>query len=147
MPKNGSLEVSLATLKCEIYTISPVRVSKSIDSSVSSEFSVSFLNSKPRPCAWQVFGEDIHFAPIGLLDMYNSGGAVEAVNCRITDSSECRIKIKGRGSGRFGAYSSTKPKYCMVENKEEDFTYSAVDGLLAIKLQGECNLREIEFVF
>ncbi|KAG8638751.1 probable galactinol--sucrose galactosyltransferase 2 [Manihot esculenta] len=119
VPKNGSLEVSLATLKCEIYTISPVRI----------------------------FGEDIHFAPIGLLDMYNSGGAVEAVNCRITDSSECRIKIKGRGSGRFGAYSSTKPKYCMVENKEEDFTYSAVDGLLAIKLQGECNLREIEFVF
>ncbi|KAJ9140236.1 hypothetical protein P3X46_030908 [Hevea brasiliensis] len=119
LPKNGSLEVCLATLEGEIYTISPIRV----------------------------FGQDIHFAPIGLLDMYNSGGAVEAVNCRITDSSECRIKIKGRGCGRFGAYSSTKPKHCMVENREEDFTYSAVDGLLAIKLQGKCNLREIEFVY
>ncbi|KAF2314135.1 hypothetical protein GH714_023606 [Hevea brasiliensis] len=82
LPKNGSLEVCLATLEGEIYTISPIRV----------------------------LGQDIHFAPIGLLDMYNSGGAVEAVNCRITDSSECRIKMKGRGCGRFGAYSSTKPK-------------------------------------
>ncbi|OMO94433.1 Raffinose synthase [Corchorus capsularis] len=118
LPRNGNLEVSLATLKCEIYTVSPIRV----------------------------FGEDVHFAPIGLLDMYNSGGAVEAID-GIMNLSGCRIKIKGRGWGRFGAYSSIKPKSCRVDNKEEEFIYNSENGLLTIDLEGDCSLRDIEFVY
>ncbi|XP_038708265.1 probable galactinol--sucrose galactosyltransferase 2 [Tripterygium wilfordii] len=118
LPKQGKFEVSLATLQCEIYAVSPMRV----------------------------FGENILFAPIGLLDMYNSGGAVEAMDSTV-DESRCIITINGRGCGRFGAYSSTKPKSCMVGKKEESFTYSVKDGLLTIELQGGCHLREIEFVY
>ncbi|KAJ0106087.1 hypothetical protein Patl1_18186 [Pistacia atlantica] len=118
LSKKGNLKVSLATLQCEIYTISPIRV----------------------------FGQNLLFAPIGLLDMYNTGGAVEAMNY-IRDHPECRIKIKGKGCGRFGAFSSTKPKCCIVDMKEEEFTYNAQDGLLTVKLDGDCNLREIEFVY
>ncbi|KAL2471565.1 putative galactinol--sucrose galactosyltransferase 2 [Abeliophyllum distichum] len=62
-------------LECEIFTISPI---KEID-------------------------EKLHFAPLGLIDMYNSGGAIEEFSCKET------ITIKARGSGRFGAYSSKKP--------------------------------------
>lgn len=94
----------------------------------------------------QVFGQNLHFAPLGLLDMYNSGGAVDAVDCTM-DHSSCTIKVKGRGQGRFGAYSSSKPKCCRVDLKEEDFTYNTGDGLVTIKLQGECNFRDIEFVY
>lgn len=94
----------------------------------------------------QAFGRNLLFAPIGLLDMYNSGGAVEALNY-VMDISECRIKVKGRGCGRFGAYSGTKPKNCTVDMKEEEFTYNAQDGLLTVKLNGECTIREIEFVY
>ncbi|KAK9198142.1 hypothetical protein WN944_013325 [Citrus x changshan-huyou] len=36
---------------------------------------------------------DIQFAPIGLVDMYNSGGALEALSC-INDSSGCTINAK-----------------------------------------------------
>ncbi|KAJ0049231.1 hypothetical protein Pint_15588 [Pistacia integerrima] len=118
LSKKGNLKVSLATLQCEIYTISPIRV----------------------------FGQNLLFAPIGLLDMYNTGGVVETMNY-IRDHSECRIKIKGKGCGRFGAFSSTKPKCCIVDMKEEEFTYNAQDGLLTVKLDGYCNLREIEFVY
>ncbi|GLT77027.1 hypothetical protein SLA2020_486520 [Shorea laevis] len=118
LPKKGTLEVSLRTLTCEIYTIFPITV----------------------------FNNDLLFAPIGLLDMYNSGGAVEALNCTM-DLPGCTIKVKGRGCGRFGAYSSTKPRHCMVDTKEEEFTYSAEDGLLTVKLQGECKLKDIEFVY
>ncbi|XP_065874401.1 probable galactinol--sucrose galactosyltransferase 2 [Euphorbia lathyris] len=118
LPKNESIEVSLGTLQCEIYTISPIRV-----------------------C-----GKNIGFAPIGLVDMYNSGGAVEDVNCKM-ESEECIITIKGRGCGRFGAYSSSKPKGCMVDNEKKEFSYNAVDGLLVVKAEGECNLRDIEFVY
>ncbi|XP_059442460.1 probable galactinol--sucrose galactosyltransferase 2 [Corylus avellana] len=118
LPKKGTLEVSLRTLTCEIYTISPVTV----------------------------FSNDLLFAPIGLLDMYNSGGAVEALNCTM-DLPRCTVKVRGRGCGRFGSYSSTKPRQCMVDMKEEEFTYNAEDGLLTVKLQGECKLRDIEFVY
>ncbi|XP_060670611.1 probable galactinol--sucrose galactosyltransferase 2 [Ziziphus jujuba] len=117
LPKNGNLKVSLATLQCEIYTISPIGV----------------------------FSDGLRFAPIGLLDMYNSGGAVETLSCSI-ELSGCIIKVKGRGVGRFGVYSSSKPRYCKVGKKEE-FNYNAEDGLLTVQLQGECDPRDIEFVF
>ncbi|GLU12644.1 hypothetical protein SLE2022_293080 [Rubroshorea leprosula] len=118
LPKQRNIKLSLATLKSEIYTISPIRV----------------------------FDQNIRFAPLGLLDMYNSGGAVEAVDC-IMELTGCTIKIKGRGCGRFGFYSSTKPKCCMVDMKGDEFIYNANDGLLTIELQGECNLHDIEFVY
>ncbi|KAK0602198.1 hypothetical protein LWI29_031294 [Acer saccharum] len=66
------------------------------------------------------FGQNFLFAPIGLLDMYNSGGAVDTMNW-ITELSECIIKIKGKGCGRFGAYSNIKPKRFMLDMKEEEF--------------------------
>lgn len=95
----------------------------------------------------QVFGDDVQFAPLGLLDMYNSGGAVEAVESTMNVNSECIIKIKARGIGRFGAYSSIRPKRCMVDMKEEEFSYNAKDQMLIMKLEGQGNLRDIEFVY
>lgn len=118
LPNNGNITVSLETLKCEIYTICPIRV----------------------------FGQGILFAPIGLLDMYNSGGAVEAMDGNV-NLSGCTIKIKGKWCGRFGAYSSSEPRSCMVDMKEEEFIYNAENGLLTVVLQGDCNLRSIEFVY
>ncbi|KAK7350666.1 hypothetical protein VNO77_09524 [Canavalia gladiata] len=114
----GKLKVSLETLQCEIYTVSPI---------------------------W-VFGHDVQFAPIGLLDMYNSGGAVEALDCTM-DVAQCTIKIKGKGCGRFGAYSNVGPKRCVVDMKEEEFSYNTEDGLLTFNLGGEGNSRDIEVVY
>ncbi|KAA8542203.1 hypothetical protein F0562_023355 [Nyssa sinensis] len=120
VPKKGHFEVSLGVLKYEILTISPIRV----------------------------FNQNIHFAPIGLLDMYNSGGAIDALSCTMDLQEYCSIKIKGRGCGRCGAYSSMKPRCCMVDMKEEEeFIYNAVNGFLTIQLQGDGNLREIEIVY
>lgn len=94
----------------------------------------------------QVFGHGIKFAPLGLLDMYNSGGAVESLSCSV-QIAETTVKIRGKGLGRFGAYSSSKPKWCMVCQKEEEFTYNSEDGLLIVKLEGECGPKDIEFVY
>ncbi|KAK1560648.1 hypothetical protein Q3G72_029202 [Acer saccharum] len=66
------------------------------------------------------FGQNFLFALIGLLDMYNSGGAVDTMNW-IIELSECIIKIKGTGCGRFGAFSNIKPQRCMLDMKEEEF--------------------------
>ncbi|XP_059643705.1 probable galactinol--sucrose galactosyltransferase 2 [Cornus florida] len=118
LPKEENLEVTLDTLQCEIFTISPVRV----------------------------FNQNIHFAPIGLVDMYNSGGATEGLSCTL-EPSGCKIKVKVRGCGRFGVYSSKKPNCCMVDMETKEFAYDAKDGLLTVKLEGGCNIREIEFLY
>ncbi|XP_012438963.1 probable galactinol--sucrose galactosyltransferase 2 [Gossypium raimondii] len=118
LPMNGNIKVTLATLKCETFTISPIRV----------------------------LGEGVHFAPIGLLDMYNSGGAVESIDENMKNSSEL-IKIKVRGCGRFGAYTSLKPRSCMVDMEEEEFIYNSENGLLTLDLTGDCNFRDIEFIY
>lgn len=94
----------------------------------------------------QVLGQNLQFAPIGLLDMYNSGGAVEALELT-NHPAGCRVKIRVRGCGRFGAYSSKKPLSCIVDMQEEEFQYNAEGGLLTLKLQGECSLREIKIVY
>lgn len=72
---------------------------------------------------------------------------MEALNF-INNSSEFKIKIKVRGCGRFGAYSSIKPLYCTVDTKAEEIIYDTKNGFLIFNLpswsQNESTLREIE---
>lgn len=104
------------------------------------------LPSDPEIWHWQVFSQGVLFAPLGLIDMYNSGGAIEALSST-SEPPGCKIKIKVRGCGRFGAYSNSEPIYCMVDMKEEEFTYNTNDGLLTVTLGGDCSFREIEIVY
>ncbi|KAH6815815.1 seed imbibition 2, partial [Perilla frutescens var. frutescens] len=89
LPREGSQQVSLGTLECEIFTISPIHaVNKMLD-----------------------------FAPIGLIDMFNSGGATEGLRF-IHEPSGCSIRVEARGCGRFGAYSNEKPIRCTVDGNK-----------------------------
>ena len=54
---------------------------------------------------------------IGITNMYNSGGAVEAVDS--SDSSGSKIHITGRGGGDFGAYSNLKPKWTVMHHMQD----------------------------
>ncbi|KAJ8747380.1 hypothetical protein K2173_001492 [Erythroxylum novogranatense] len=65
LPKERSFIVSLNILKCDVFTVSPIKV----------------------------YNQQIQFAPIGLINMYNSGGAVESVD-HSGDSSTCKIHIR-----------------------------------------------------
>uniref|UniRef100_A0A0A9BIS3 Galactinol--sucrose galactosyltransferase n=1 Tax=Arundo donax TaxID=35708 RepID=A0A0A9BIS3_ARUDO len=116
-----TLEVSLSTMTCEIYTISPIKV----------------------------FSGVVQFGPLGLINMFNSGGAVDDLTCA-ADPSATTIHIKCRGPGRFGAYSATTPELCRVDEEEVQFSHTEDDGLLAFDLP-HCfsseNLRHIEIVY
>ncbi|PON57674.1 Glycosyl hydrolase [Parasponia andersonii] len=103
--KNESLSITLKILQCDVLTVSPIKV----------------------------YNKNIEFAPIGLINMYNSGGAVERVDF-FSDSSNCGIRIKGRGPGSFGAYTSTEPKSCSVNSKSEGFKYRSEDNLLTVTI-------------
>ncbi|KAG5561022.1 hypothetical protein RHGRI_004147 [Rhododendron griersonianum] len=110
LPKQRSFPVTLETLQCDVFTISPIKV----------------------------YNKTIRFAPLGLIEMYNSGGAVKAM-----EFSKDRMRIKGRGPGRFGAYSSQKPKSCLVNSREVGFNFRSEDNLLTTIIPHEANSWDI----
>ncbi|XP_015578449.1 probable galactinol--sucrose galactosyltransferase 2 isoform X2 [Ricinus communis] len=100
LQKEAAFDVRLKTLECDVFTISPIKV----------------------------YHQKIEFAAMGLVNMYNSGGAVEAVE-------QCdggRITIRGRGEGSVGAYSSREPKHCLVNSEEAGFVFREEDNLLTV---------------
>ncbi|XP_042484121.1 probable galactinol--sucrose galactosyltransferase 2 isoform X1 [Macadamia integrifolia] len=129
LPKGASLPVTLKVLEYELYHF----------------------------CTLKEITSKISFAPIGLLDMFNSSGSVEQYEVQnSTDkkpelfdgevSSELPISLsenrsptativlKVRGCGRFGAYSSQRPLKCTVGNKETEFSYNPDTGLLTLTI-------------
>uniref|UniRef100_A0A0D9ZM80 galactinol--sucrose galactosyltransferase n=1 Tax=Oryza glumipatula TaxID=40148 RepID=A0A0D9ZM80_9ORYZ len=120
LQKHQTMDVSLSTMTCEIYTIALIKV----------------------------FGGFVQFAPFGLVNMYNSGGALENVTST-GDCSEITIQIQCRGPGRFGAYSATRPEICSVDEHEVEFKHTD-DGFLAFDLShgsSQDNLRNIEILY
>ncbi|TYK11099.1 putative galactinol--sucrose galactosyltransferase 2 isoform X1 [Cucumis melo var. makuwa] len=127
LPKGASVPVTLKVLEYDLFHISPL---KDIASNIS-------------------------FAPIGLLDMFNTGGAVEQVNVQVVEpipefdgevASEltcslpddrpptATITMKARGCGRFGLYSSQRPLKCSVDKVDVDFVYDEVTGLVTFEI-------------
>ncbi|KAK8651312.1 hypothetical protein V6N13_140919 [Hibiscus sabdariffa] len=122
LPKGASVPVTLKVLEYELFHFCPV---KDITNNIS-------------------------FAPIGLLDMFNSSGAVEQYQVQMTSdekkpqfevssdsdnqSPTAMISLKVRGCGRFGAYSSQRPLKCRVDNVETCFDYDSGTGLVTLTL-------------
>ncbi|CDP18647.1 unnamed protein product [Coffea canephora] len=110
LPKGASLPVTLKILEYELFHFCPVKE----------------------------IAANISFAPIGLLNMFNSGGAVEQfeISGSLSEkrSPTAKIILKVRGCGPFGAYSSQRPLKCSVDGAETDFTYEATTGLVAIDI-------------
>ncbi|WZY75223.1 hypothetical protein YC2023_021607 [Brassica napus] len=105
MPYNVSLPISLKIREHEIFTVSPI-------SHLATDGGVSF-------------------APLGLVNMYNSGGAIEGLKY---DAEKMKVVMEVKGCGKFGAYSSVKPKRCVVESNEVAFEYDASSGLVTFEL-------------
>nr|XP_034590421.1 probable galactinol--sucrose galactosyltransferase 6 isoform X4 [Setaria viridis] len=121
LPDGAALPVSLKVLEQDILTVSPIK-----------DMAPGF-----------------RFAPIGLVDMFNGGGAVEGLTYHLLDgaklvggdgsasSSEAvgLVCMEVRGCGRFGAYSSVRPRKCMLGSVEMEFSYDSSSGLVTLQLQ------------
>ncbi|TVU05380.1 hypothetical protein EJB05_48539 [Eragrostis curvula] len=103
LPKNSSLPVTLRSREYEVFTVVPV---KHLSNGAAS------------------------FAPIGLIGMFNSGGAVREVRY----GEDADVELKLRGSGTVGAYSSTRPKSIAVDSVAVEFTYNESCGLITFEL-------------
>lgn len=58
--------------------------------------------------------DEISFTPIGLVDMFNSGGAITSMKM-----NQSRVEILCRGSGRFLVYSSCRPSNVTLSDEDQ----------------------------
>ncbi|KAL5697846.1 galactinol--sucrose galactosyltransferase [Ranunculus cassubicifolius] len=101
------IPISLKILEHEIFTVTPIKE----------------------------MGEEVRFAPIGLIDMYNAGGAIAG----LIYEEKCgqgvgRVMMEVKGCGRLGAYSSVKPSKFVVGSESVGFDYDFSSGLLSLNL-------------
>lgn len=127
LPYNSALPVSLKVLEHNIYTVTPI----------------------------QVLVPGFGFAPIGLVDMFNAGGAIEGLRYELKDGAklfelECVaagekvennsselvgiVHMEVKGCGKFGAYSSVRPRRCTVGSNVVDFSYDSESVLVTLSL-------------
>ncbi|KAI3443872.1 hypothetical protein Pfo_000537 [Paulownia fortunei] len=135
LPYNVAMPVSLKVLEHEIFTITPVKT----------------------------LAPGFSFAPLGLIDMFNSGGAIEGLKYDLKAAPQLYelengyegegnavsgervenlsseviavVSMEVKGCGRFGAYSSTKPRKCTVGSSVVDFEYDSASGLVTLSLR------------
>ncbi|KAJ3694292.1 hypothetical protein LUZ60_009772 [Juncus effusus] len=64
----------------------------------------------------------VKFAPIGLVNMLNSGGAVQYMEVKEMDNNLV-VKVDIKGYGEMCVYSSLKPTACQVYGEDVEFVY------------------------
>ncbi|KAL3747744.1 hypothetical protein ACJRO7_016536 [Eucalyptus globulus] len=134
LPYNVAMPVSLKVLEHDILTVTPIKV----------------------------LAPGFSFAPLGLINMFNAGGAIEGLRYEVKGGAElselgteyagegnimagqrvenCSNELVGtvhmevKGCGKFGAFSSTRPKSCKLGMNEVEFQYDAASGLLSFNL-------------
>lgn len=77
---------------------------------------------------------DVTFAPLGLMDMLNGGGAVvaSALSSRL---HFVHATVSLRATGQFSAYCQPAPTIVQVDGERVPFTHDEVTGLLTVPLQ------------
>ncbi|XP_019150492.1 PREDICTED: probable galactinol--sucrose galactosyltransferase 6 [Ipomoea nil] len=103
LPHDGALPVSLKVLEHEVFTVTPVK-----------DLAPGFS-----------------FAPLGLLDMFNAGGAIVGLEY---EEVGLVVSMEVKGCGRFGAFSSAKPRTCKVGGNVTDFSYDWDTNLVTLTL-------------
>lgn len=93
-------------------------------------------------------GHNIKFAPIGLTNMFNSGGALQELEYK-SSAAEVSAMVKVKGGGNFLAYSSESPKKCYLNGAGVAFEWSA-EGKLALNLawvEEAAGISDVVFAF
>ncbi|KAK7411089.1 hypothetical protein VNO78_02478 [Psophocarpus tetragonolobus] len=120
MKASEHLEVSLEPFSFELLTVSPVIV---------------LLNSL------------IQFAPIGLVNMLNSGGAIQSMEFEDLTTVTGVVKIGIRGCGEMRVFASEKPINCKIDGVAVKFDYE--DKLVRVQVPwpSSSKLSMVEFFF
>ncbi|KAF9620026.1 hypothetical protein IFM89_010642 [Coptis chinensis] len=110
-----------------------------------------------QPSSFEIFsivpikklGAMTKFAPIGLTNMFNSGGTIQELEYSFGNKFQTSVNIKVKGAGKFLAYSSDAPERCYLNGVEMDFEWSS-DGKLALILpwiEDSDGISDVGFIF
>ena len=149
LPYNAALPMSLKVLEHDIFTVTPIK-----------DLAPGFS-----------------FAPLGLINMFNAGGAIEGLKYEVKGGAELlnlddgykgesscvseqrvenysdelvgKVSMEVKGCGKFGAYSSAKPRKCIVDANVVEFVYDSDSSLVSLSLdsmpeEGKLHVVEIE---
>lgn len=134
LPHNAAFPISLKVLEHEIFTVTPIKV----------------------------LAPGFSFAPFGLIDMFNAGGAIQELSYEVKKGAQLSeleggyegegngvteerienrspelvgvVHMEVKGCGRLSTYSSAKPRKCTVGSSEVDFEYNSSTGLVTLNL-------------
>ncbi|XP_047057604.1 galactinol--sucrose galactosyltransferase-like [Lolium rigidum] len=87
------------------------------------------------------------FAPIGLANMLNSGGAMQAFETN-RNGDEVTVAVAIKGAGEMVAYSSARPRLCKVDGEDAEFAYE--DGVVTVAVPwtgSSSKLARVEYIY
>ncbi|XP_015069484.1 galactinol--sucrose galactosyltransferase-like [Solanum pennellii] len=113
-----SVEITLQLFEYELLTVTPV----------------AMLSKK-----------SVQFAPIGLANMLNSGGAIDSLV--YDEEEESSVSIGVRGSGEMRVFASEKPSSCMIDGVSVDFSYEDHMVIVQVPWPNSSGLSGIKYVF
>ena len=89
----------------------------------------------------------VAIAPIGLIDMFNSGGALLSFTLEEKDGIIAAL-FSVKGCGRFGIYCSVRPSTCDIDGNVIEIEYNEEDGMALMNLENESShIKLIRVVF
>nr|XP_043606916.1 probable galactinol--sucrose galactosyltransferase 5 [Erigeron canadensis] len=91
-----NIKIALEPFKFELATVSPVTV---------------------------LGHNSIQFAPIGLINMLNSGGAIQSVAFKSGVDGTCMVHVGMKGAGEMRAFASKEPSGCYINGENVEFNY------------------------
>lgn len=89
-------------------------------------------------------GKSVQFAPIGLVNMLNSGGAIESL---AFDDEENSVRIGVKGTGEMRAFAAEKPRSCRINGEEVAFGYDECMVIIQVPWPNSSNPSLIEYLF
>ncbi|WOG93430.1 hypothetical protein DCAR_0312714 [Daucus carota subsp. sativus] len=112
-----SLEISLEPFNFELITVSPVIT----------------LASKR-----------VNFAPIGLVNMLNSGGAIRSL---VYDDDANSVQIGVKGTGEMRAFASVEPRACLINEEQVAFVYQENMVMIQVPWLNDSGISVIKYMF
>lgn len=115
---NDTEEISLEPFNFELVTVSPVIV----------------LNGS----------NSVQFAPIGLVNMLNTGGAIQSLDF---DEAQNLVQIGVRGCGEMRVFASERPTTCRIDGKEVNFGYEGSMVVIQVPWPSSSKLSSVQYIF
>lgn len=88
--------------------------------------------------------KSVHFAPIGLVNMLNTGGAIQSLAFDDEKSSVC---VGVRGTGEMRVFASQKPVACRIDGREVEFQYQEHMVVIQVPWPSSSKLSTVEYLF